>query len=113
MLIYISSGPDFHRDSESEVRKSIFYLWHLMWPYLCFSHILEEIGPPPVMMNCISSEPDFYRDSGSKVRSPKFHRLNPQVHDSILQNLCNVVTDSTMTAIYMPTVSFCAVNNKT
>jgi hypothetical protein len=30
MLIYISSGPDFHRDSESEVRKSIFHPWHLM-----------------------------------------------------------------------------------
>ena len=73
MLIYISSGPYFHRDSESEVRKSIFHLWHLMWPYLCFSHISEEIGPPPVMMICISSGPDFYRDSESEVRNSKFH----------------------------------------
>ena len=40
----------FDRDSESGVRNSKFHLWHLIWPYLCFSHILEEIGPPPIMM---------------------------------------------------------------
>ena len=75
MLIYISSGPDFHRDSESEVRKSIFHPWHLMWPYLCFSHI----GPPPVMMICISSGSDVHRDSESEVRSSKFHQSNPHL----------------------------------
>src|ERR1700692_356832 len=73
MLIYISSGPDFHRDPESEVRHSKFHPWHLIWPYLCFSHILEEIGPPPVIMICISSGPDFHRDSESEVRNSKFH----------------------------------------
>ena len=65
------------------------------------------------MMIYISSGSDVHRDSESAVRSSKFHHLNPQVQYSILQNLCNVVTDSTMTIIYMPAVSFCTVNNKT
>ena len=72
-MIYISSGLESHKDSESEVRNSKFHSWNLMWPYLCFSHISEEIWPPPIMMIYISSRPDFHRDSKSEVRNSKFH----------------------------------------
>ena len=43
MIIYISSGPIFHRDSESEVRTLKFHQWHMIWLYLDFSHIWQKL----------------------------------------------------------------------
>ena len=75
--------------------------------------VFQEIGPAPIIMIYTSSGSDVHRDSESEVRSSNFLKSNPQVRDSILRDACNVVTDSTMTAIYMPEfVSFCVVNNK-
>ena len=73
MLIYISSGPDFHRDFESEVRKSIFCPWHLMWPYLCFSHISINWTSTRSRWSVYHLDQIFYRDSESEVRNSKFH----------------------------------------
>ena len=42
MMIYISSGSDFHKDSKSKVRNSKFHPWHLIWPVSVFlAHISE------------------------------------------------------------------------
>ena len=76
MMIYILSGPEFHRDSESEVRNSKFHPWHPIWPHLCFSHISKEIWPPPIMMIYISSGLESHRDSELEVRNSKFHPWN-------------------------------------
>ena len=49
---------------------------------VCFSPILEEIGPPPIMMIYISSEPDFHRDSEYEVRNLKFHLWHSKVSEA-------------------------------
>jgi hypothetical protein len=43
MMIYISSGLIFHRDSESEVRTFKFHQWDMIWLYLDFSHIWQKL----------------------------------------------------------------------
>jgi len=41
-MFYISSWPKFSGDSEYPIRNLKFSLWHLLQPYLCFSHILAK-----------------------------------------------------------------------
>ena len=41
-VIYISSGSEFQGDSRSGVRNLKFLQWHLLWQYLCFSHIFRK-----------------------------------------------------------------------
>ena len=79
MMIYISSVPIFHRDSESEVRTLKFHQRHMICPCLYFIPILVEIQPPPIMMIYISSGPAFCRDSKFKVRNLQIHQWNPHL----------------------------------
>ena len=79
MMIHISSGPYFHRDSESEVRTLKFQQWHMIWSYLYFGPILGEIRSPPIMVIYIYSWLDFCRDSESKVRNLQIHQWNPHL----------------------------------
>jgi phenylalanyl-tRNA synthetase alpha subunit len=67
-MSHISSGPIFHRDSESEVRTFKFQQWDMIWLYLA------KIRPLPIMMIYISSGLVFHRDSESEIRTLKFHQ---------------------------------------